>query len=713
MSLKDRLNLLLPDALTASRMSPMPNLIGPMMPSIWGAIPADEPIDIRCALAERETMRRAPLGMSPGERLAGRLDPHADISGLIGGSQGVRPFPGGQTAHTVLDAEKLLKLGISGIEEDIGRRMASADEAQAVFYRAALISLEGFRELAARLRAMAEDLSLTATDPAHREEMRRLADMLQRVPEHPAETFHEAIQVVHILFFAAMITVMGLFGTGRLDVVLGPYYEADLTAGRITREVALELICCHFILMNYLFSLPLPVRVGGLDRGGRDVTNDLTYICLEADRLVGLLNPSLAIGVNEATPRGLLDKAVEANLAGRTKPALFNDHVIVNGLQKLGVTYEDAVDYIHSTCVEISVIGKSNIYVASPYINLVKILELMLNGGSPMNLEYDPADFYNFTRVNPPDVESYADFDALLAEYRRQLAAKIEDAAVMIADSRKARKEGWAFPLQSCFTADCIEKGMDMDRGGARYIWTETSCVGLANLTDSLSVIRRRVFDERTHTLAQIRDMLASDFADVGACTDLVSGIPQYGNDNPESDALAAEIVGAIYTEHARHTDYLGGPFVPGFFCWIMHRILGEQTWASPDGRRAGDVLADAAGSAQGRDRSGPTAAIRSITSWPHEPGLGGIVLNLRFAADSIQDAASRARLVDLVRAYFALGGFEMQINAVGADTLRDAQAHPERHTDLLVRVAGYSDYFTMLDPKMQAEVISRTEHNL
>lgn len=713
MDIQNRLKMLLPDALPASRTNLLAQLVWPMMPSIWGRIPEDEPIDIRCAMAEREVLLKAPIGLSRGELLAGRLDPHADISALTGGPQGVRPFPGGQTAHTVLDAEKLLRLGISGIEDEIREKMTTASDEQMVFYRAALISLDGFRGMVERFRVMADDLAESIDDPALRDEMRRIADMLSRVPEHPAETFHEAIQVVHLLHFAATVTVMSLFGTGRLDVVLKLYYDADLAAGRITRDDALQLITCHFILLNYYIPLPLPVRVGGLDKDGNDVTNELTYICLEADMLTGLLNPSLAVGVNEQTPRPLLEKSVDALLTGRTKPALFNDRVIIGGLQKLGASFEDAVDYIHSTCVEISIIGKSNIYVASPYINLVKILEIIFNGGSPMNPEYDPADFYNYTREPVSALDSFADFDAFLDEYKRHLAAKIEDAAAMEAGCRKGRHEGWAFPLQSCFTADCIEKGMDMDRGGARYIWTETSCVGLGNLTDSLSIIRRRVFEEKTHTLAQIRETLLSNFADADACTDLTTCVPRYGNDDAETDALAKEIVDAIYGEHAKHRDYLGGSFVPGFFCWVMHRILGEWTWASADGRRAGDVLADAAGSAQGRDRSGPTAAIRSVTAWDHEPGIGGIAVNLRFDAASMRNEGSRARLVDLVRTFIELGGFELQVNAVDTGTLLDAQKHPERHADLLVRVAGYSDYFTLLDPKMQAEVISRTEHVL
>lgn len=712
-TLDTRLELLLPEALKASRRNMVPEIILPIMPSIWAEIPENLPIDIRCAMAERETMRIAPLDMQAGELLAGRLNPYADLSLFKDKPQGIRPFPGGQTAHTALDTEKLLKLGIKGVIQEIENKMESANSSQMVFYKAALISLDGFRILAKRLQSMALEISETAVNPQHKHEMKRLADILSRVPENPAESFYEAIQAMHLLYFAAFITVMGLFGTGRPDVILLPYYKADIHSGRITDDEAFELICSQIILMNYLFALPQPVRVGGLDKSGADTTNELSYMFLNADKKVGLLNPSMAIGVNESTPNDLLEIGVDSLLSGLTKPSLFNDRVITKGLMQYGASYEDAVDYIHSTCVEISMIGKSNIYVASPYINLVKILELMLNDGKPMNPEYDPNDFYNYTRITPPSLDSYSSFDDFLDGYKQQLSAKIEDAANMIANLRKARYEGWAFPFQSCFTDDCIEKGLDIDRGGARYIWTETSCVGLANLTDSLSVIKKRVFEDKTHTLQQLKDMLISNFENCAPCSNIQYDVDMYGNDAPEPDSLAANIVKLIYSEHEKHKDYLGGPFIPGFFCWVMHRILGEQTWASLDGRHAGDVLADAAGSAQGRDKSGPTAAIRSATSWNHEPGIGGIAVNLRFDSHLKNNPSAKSKIVNLIRAFMELGGFEMQLNAVDSKTLRDAQLNPEKYDNLLVRVAGYSDYFTLLDPKMQAEIISRTEHSI
>lgn len=711
MNLQTRLSLLLPDAREASRESVLWDLVRPLLPVIWGELPQDEPIPLCCALAERELLRRVPLAMSPGELLAGRLDRHAPPTEQSP-SCIPPPFPGGQTAHTALDACKLLEVGTRGVRAEIEDRLrATASDDSRVFYQSALISLEGFEDLAARLRSMALELSLSADHPEVRSEMADLARVLERVPHEPARSFYEALQAMHLLFLAASLTVQSLYGPGRLDRVLWPYYTADLAAGRITREHALELICCQFIQMNYLFPLPLPVIVGGLGADGRDTTNELTYLCLEADRAAGLLNPSLALGVNDQTPRDLLDAAVESVLAGRTKPSFFNDRVIISGLESRGVSRDDAVDYIHSTCVEITLIGRSNIFVASPYINLLKPLEFVLNGGRQIAGDENLADVNAHTHTAPAGISEITSFEQLLSEYERQLSGRIADAALEMREIRKRRMEGWAYPLVSCFTADCIERGIDMDRGGARYTWTETSNVGLANVTDSLMVLKRRVFEEKSHTLEGIRDALIADFPDEHARLSLIKGVPRYGNDNPEADAIAARLARFIYDEHAKHRDYSGGPFVPGFFCWIMHRILGAQTGASPDGRRAGEVLADAAGSAQGRDTSGPTAAINSITSWPHEPGLGGIVLNLRFSPSMLSSPRDRSHLIDLLWTYIRLGGFEMQVNAVDTATLREAQLRPEDYTDLLVRVAGYSDHFTRLDRAMQEEVISRTEH--
>jgi len=704
MTAAERVALLRPEALRASVGNHAPRLVE--LPR-WTDLPQDEPIPVRCALAERHVLRSVPLAVAPGELLAGRVDWTAPDPVRAPNPLPPDMFSGGQRAHTALDAGPLLRGGIAGIERDVRGRLARAEDDEArAFFRGALISLEGLRDLTDRLRALARDQASRSEDPTVRAEMAELADILERLTDGPARTFHDALQAIHLVYFAGTLTVQSLYGPGRLDRVLRPYYEADVAAGRIGRERALELLCCQFLLMNHAFNLPQPVIVGGLGPDGLDTCDELTRLCLEADRLVGLVNPSLALGVNEQTPADLLEECARTLLTGRTKPSLFNDRVIVEGLQQRGVPFEDAVDYVHSTCVEITVAGRSNILVASPYINLLKPLEWMLNEGEPfIGEDRSP------TPVRP--LESCTGFGEFLAEYDRLLGERIAADAAEQARIRRARMTGWAFPLVSCFTADCLERGRDVDRGGARYQWTETSNVGLANVVDSLVGIRRRVFEERSWTLAQVRDALRSDWADEGARARFLAGLPRYGNDDPEADELAGRIVQTIYAEHAKHDDGAGGPLVPGFFCWIMHRILGEDTGASADGRRAHEVLADAAGAAQGRDRRGPTAAIRSITSWDHRPGLGGIVLNLRFGEGLLRDTRGAERLAELLRAYFDLGGFEVQVNAVGTDTLRAAQKDPERHADLLVRVAGYSDYFTRLDPAMQDEVIRRTEHAL
>ena len=714
MTLTERLDLLRPRALHASRTNQVHKIVSPMIPFIWREIPKDEPIQIQCALAERELLRKVPLGFCAGELLAGSLDIDAPDVKSDGQAGCCVPYPGGQNAHTALDTEKLLRLGICGIESEINEHMQStSDQSARDFYRSAMISLEGFKDLAARFSQIAEKLSQETKDPAAASEMRRLAEVLKRVPCEPASTFYEALQVTHLLHFAAGVTVQGLYGPGRMDRYLLPYYKSDLESGRITREQALELICCQFVLINQMFTLPQPVIIGGLGEDGHDSTNELTYLCLEAEELVGLVNPALAIGVNEETPRDILDIVAKLLLSGRTKPALFGDKTIIAGLEAADVPYEDAIGYVQSTCVEITLSGMSNILVASPYINLLKPLEFVLNDGQQVFGTGGPDDMNSFTDIQPPALDSYSTFDDFLSEYFRQLSGRIREAASMMREVRRKRIEGWAYPLVSCFTNDCIERGLDVDRGGARYNWTETSCVGLANITDSLMVIKQKVFDERSYTLAQIKDMLAADFPDEQARVDLVSGICRYGNDNQETDTLASEIIKTIYNEHAKHLDYTGGRFVPGFFCWIMHRILGSQTAASPDGRRAGTVLADGSGAAQGRDCSGPTAAIMSVTSWDHKPGLGGIVLNLRFSPDGFADSSSRSKLVDMMRTYFDLGGFEMQVNSADTSVLRDAQKNPDQYADILVRVAGYSDYFTLLDPMMQEEIISRTQHSV
>jgi formate C-acetyltransferase len=307
-----------------------------------------------------------------------------------------------------------------------------------------------------------------------------------------------------------------------------------------------------------------------------------------------------------------------------------------------------------------------------------------------------------------PEIGSFSE---LLERFRARLADAVREGVIGINRDMASRAQGGGFPLLSCFTNDCLARGLDIDQGGARANWIESSFVGLANLADALAAIRQAVFEQRALTLDRLRAALLADFDGFDDVRALLARAPKYGNDDDRADGLVGEIVGMLRAECARHRSYWGGPVVPGLFCWVMHERLGRETRASADGRRAGFPFADGSGPAQGRERLGPTAAIRSVTKWDHSPMLGGIAVNLRFHPDNPERLA--VPMQQVLETFLRLGGFEAQVNVVSADLLRDAQAHPENHRNLVVRIAGYSDYFVGLSPEMQSEVIARTELEL
>ncbi|MFC1716772.1 pyruvate formate lyase family protein, partial [Candidatus Poribacteria bacterium] len=275
------------------------------------------------------------------------------------------------------------------------------------------------------------------------------------------------------------------------------------------------------------------------------------------------------------------------------------------------------------------------------------------------------------------------------------------------------RAETGCFPLASCLVSDCLERGLDFDRGGARYNWVENSFVGLANLVDGLVAIRELVYELKEFSLSDIWETLQKDYEGRDDLRwRILNRIPKYGNNEDSVDSIAVQW--AEFLEEATESNTVGvHPYVPGFFCWIMHERMGSGTGATPDGRKAGFPLADGAGAAQGREKSGPTASVLSTTKWDHKKVIGGLVHNVRFSKNTLKTDVDLAALRDLIETYMRRGGFEIQVNVLSAEELLDAQEHPENYPDLLVRVAGYSDYFVHLNPNMQAEIIARTEHSL
>ena len=655
----------------------------------------------RCA----ERLRRLPVELEPGECIVGKplfRHPRADEGGELEAAQAtlasVPPFPGGDAGHFHPDYAKLFALGIGGIRLEIEERMAreGVPEQKRVFYAACGIAIEGLSVFALRVGDACERMS--CTDEHHAGQWLELARVCRRVAVSPPETFHEAIQ----LMFLAQIALWfgedhGLTTPGRMDQTLRRFYEADVSAGRITPRQAFELICCLYIQMNRILwpGSAVSVIVGGRDEAGCDVTNDLTYLCLAARQATQLVYPTVGLAWHKGTPSELSDFSVRMLATGVGDPAFFNDELIAEGLREHGVSREDSTQYMNSTCVEIKVVGASNMWVTQPYINcpkgLLEVMEQVRSGERPCP----------------------STFEDLCQGVEANLAGRIREAAERLHAVWKQRERTGCFPLASCLVSDCLERGLDFDRGGARYNWVENSFVGLANLVDSLSAVRRLVYGDRELSLSEFAAVLAESYRGHEPLRQrILNALPRYGNDDDEADSLAVRLAGFLIDATESQTVGLHR-YVPGFFCWIMHERMGSETGATPDGRCAGLPLADGAGAAQGRENRGPTASVLSTTKWCHRKVLGGLVHNAKFSTSVLRTEGDLAALRGVIETFLRRGGFEIQVNVVGREELLEAKRRPELFPDLLVRVAGYSDYFVHLNEKMQDEVIARTEHEL
>ncbi|MBR4728544.1 MAG: hypothetical protein IK080_11715, partial [Clostridia bacterium] len=601
----------------------------------------------------------------------------------------------GQDSHMAIDYDLLLREGAEGIAAQIEAKMAdAADESARAVYRLCVVCLNAVAAFSDRYAAHAEALARGCADPARQAELAEIADICRRVPRHPARTFREAVQSVHFMTLCLSLNPYRYFGMqqfqlGRPDRYLYPFYRADIDAGRLTDERAQTLMDCLAIQINNRVphGLSSGYMLGGRDRSGAVVANELTRMGMQAIDDIRLVYPSVGLCWTEGMPRELLDQACEILSRGRSHPAIFNDDVISAGLMEYGVAPDEARDYIHSTCVEITPVAASNVWVASPYTNMVQLLLDLLD-------------------------RDWDSFDALVEALLRRLDDAIRLHFEQQNEFRRLRAERTINPLLSCFVNDCLARGVDIEQGGARYNWIMPSFVGMANLADSLEVIRTLIFEKKTLTFETLRAMLAAGFEGYEAeRLKMLNGVDKYGNDIDAVDSLFATLVGHIVAECRKYTPmFSGARLIPSVFCWVMHERFGRETGASPDGRRAGFPLGDGSGPCQGREKNGPTASILSSTKWSHKELIGGVAVNMKFSKKTFT-ADSCARVAALMLTYLRRGGFEIQVNVVDRDTLIKAQAEPEAYRDLVVRIGGYSDYFVKLSPQMQAEVLLRTAH--
>lgn len=655
---------------------------------------------LRRGMLTRDLLAHAPLEIDDDELLAGRLAalPETERRECEVANQHLNQnyadwFPPGITGHCELDYSRLFQIGICGLQQEIKNRQTCTTSETQIVYQSFRLALEGLAQLALNAASTVEK-AIPDAAPSRKTELQEISASCRRIAQQPPATFRDALQ---LLWFTILATGFAehatLVSPGHLDRTLRPFYEADLAARRLTRPDALVLLESLYLLINDYIpdGLAISVMVGGRDAAGNDITNDLSYLCLEALRRTQLVYPTVGVCWHTQTPEDLTWLAVELIAAGYPNPAFFGDETIQRGLREYGVQAE-ACAYVNSTCVEITPCGASNVWVASPYIPLAKILLDEIEAQVQTGLT----------------AENYPDF---WQAYCRRLAQHITRAVANENQSRRTRQQFGGKPLQSVLTRDCLERGFDIDNGGARYNWVECSFVGIANLVDSLLVVERAVFKEKRLSLPELHALLQNNFANNQAeRLRLLNAYPKYGNGHPEVDLRVTEIVEFAKTECARHKIVPDDShFIPGAFCWIMHEQLGRVCGATPDGRLAGFPFADGCGGAQGREKLGPTAAIASVTSWNAATLIGGAAFNMKFNANLFRSPESVHRLRDLIVTFLKRGGFEIQVNVLRPDTLQQAIKNPEAFTDLVVRIGGYTDYFTRLSPEMQQELLLRT----
>ena len=608
----------------------------------------------------------------------------------------------GNSAHMAVDYPKLLALGVEGIKDEIKRKKESLcltepkDLKKNNFYIAADNALDGLLQFAENYAAEAECQAAKCKDSRRAAELRDIAARCRRVPRFRAENFKDALQSIHIVTVCLTMFPFGLYQYGRPDRYLIRYYRDDLKSGRITREEAKEWIDCFCIMYNeFIYTgLAAGFMLGGRDSRGCDTSNELTELFLESIGDTRMIYPSIGLAWNRDTPEKLLRLSCEMLGKGYSHPAIFNDDLIVKGLTEYGVPQEEAVDYVQSTCVEITPCGCSSSWVASPYINTIQILLDVLG---VKEKESVPVKFESMESLKT------AYFDRLAEEIRKNWA---EFDAVMY-----ERTQHFYQPLLSCFVNDCIERGMDIESGGAKYNWIMPSFVGVANLADSFRVIEKFIFEEKTLSFGLLARLLESNFEGEEAWRQkLLNLAEKYGNDEDVADRFVVEFTQWVKNFVKPFRNVRGGIMVPSQFCWIMHDRLGQETMASPDGRKKGFPLGDGSGPAQGRERNGPTASVISSTKWDQSAFIGGVAVNMKFGKKMFGEE-SLPKLMALIKTFMMRGGFEMQINVVDQETLLKARETPENYSDLVVRIGGYSDYFVRLSDTMQREVIERTAH--
>ncbi|MFZ5428692.1 MAG: trans-4-hydroxy-L-proline dehydratase [Bacteroidota bacterium] len=628
--------------------------------------------------------------------------------------------------HTVA-GNKIYRKGMRDIINDIDERISRLDfltDPKAIDrleeLKAMRIAAETLVVFAERYAVVLEEMALGESDPIRKKELVRMAHICRRVPANAPETFHEALQYYWFVHLGVVteLNPWDSFNPGRLDQHLYPFYKKETEAGTLTRDEAVEILQSFWIKFN---NHPAPPKVGvtalesntytdfalinlgGVKEDGSDAVNELSYLILDVIEEMRLLQPSSMVQLSRRNPDRFIDRAVKITRTGFGQPSIFNTDAIIQELVRQGKDIVDARNGGASGCVESGAFGTES-YILTGYFNLPKILEITLhNGMDPVSGRQ-----IGLQTGRPGDFETYGQF---LEAYRRQVmhftGIKIRGSNLIEGIFMKHVPT----PFLSLVIDDCVENGTDYLCGGARYNTNYIQGVGMGTVTDSLTALRIHVFEDKSLTMTEFVKALESNFKGYEELRySLIYKTPKYGNDDDRADDELRNVFSIYYDAVNGKPSPRGAIYRINLLPTTCHVYFGSVMQASPDGRKAGLPVSEGISPVQGADTNGPTAVIKSAAKIDHLR-TGGTLLNQKFSPSFFRSEEDIRKVSQLVRSYFRMDGHHIQFNVVNAETLRDAQKHPEKYRDLIVRVAGYSDYFNDLGEDLQEEIIRRTEH--
>jgi len=574
---------------------------------------------------------------------------------------------------------------------------------------------------ARRYSALAQKKSEEEKNEKRKEELQEISRICRKVPEYKPDTVHEALQMywfVHIGVISEMNN-WDSFNPGRLDQHLFPFYSKQLMEGTIDREKAKELLECFWVKFN---NQPAPpkvgvtlkesstytdfanINIGGLKSDGSDGVNELSYLLLEVVDEMRLLQPSSNVQISKKSPDAFLLKALDVIKKGWGQPSVFNADAVVQEMILAGKSIEDARCGGTSGCVETGAFGKEA-YILTGYFNLPKVLEITLNNGYDTNTHKQIG-----LNIKIEEAGSYTEFFEI---YKKQLNHFIDIKLKGNMIIEKMYSEYIPVPFLSVVIDDCIKKGSDYNSGGARYNTSYIQGVGIGSITDSLSSLKQHVFEEKNFSVMQVKEILAKNFSGYDDAYKLFKSYThKYGNDDDYADSIMKEVFEAFYSCVTDRNNVKGGKYRIDMLPTTCHIYFGSVCGASADGRKAFEPLSEGISPARDADQNGPTAVIKSASKMDHIR-TGGTLLNQKFLPSVFEDQENIVKIKDLIRVYFKRDGHHIQFNVVSRDTLLKAQKNPQQYSNLIVRVAGYSDYFNNLSPELQNEIINRTEQQI